>query len=80
MKFFETKMGQDFFTLQLPQLIGALQEIAAALKQPAAMMPSAPLDRLFESEPAGEETDILSDLYYCDYIPEIHGAQRKRFS
>lgn len=36
MDFYETKKGQDFFTRQIPQLIEVLQEIAAALKRPAA--------------------------------------------
>lgn len=64
MKFFETQMGQKFFTLQLPQLIGALQEIAAGLKQPVAV------DRLPELGASDEETDILSDIYDFEYIPE----------
>ena len=69
MKFYETKMGQDFFTLQIPQLIEVLQEIAAALKQPAAVT------RVVDRPPdfpdmENMENDILSDLYDCRYMPE----------
>ena len=62
MNFYETKMGQQFFTLHIPQLIGALREIAAALKQPAT------IGRL--PNLADGENDILSDIYNCDYMPE----------
>ena len=64
MNFCETQMGQDFFTRQIPQLIEALQELAAALKQPAAV------DRLPALGMTDGETDILSDIYDCEYMPE----------
>ena len=35
MNFHETKMGSIFFNQQLPELIGALREIAAVLSKPA---------------------------------------------
>lgn len=62
MNFHETKMGQQFFTLHIPQLIGALQEIAASLNRPAAT------GQLFDL--TGGENDILSAIYYHNYMPE----------
>lgn len=62
MNFHETKMGQIFFAQQLPLLIEALQEIAAALKQPVAT------GQLFDLTDG--ENDILSDIYYHNYMPE----------
>ena len=64
MNFSETQTGRNFFTLQLPQLIDALQEIATALQQLAAV------GRLPELGRTEEETDILSDIYHCNYSPE----------
>ena len=42
MQFYETKIGNQFFTQQLPHLITALQKIAVALEQhgPALHLPS----------------------------------------
>ncbi len=60
MNFYETKMGQDFFTHQLPALIGALQDIAAA-----------PAQRRQTREMSAENNDILSALYHGNYEPEF---------
>lgn len=62
MNFHETDLGKQFFTLHIPQLIEALRAIAAALKQPAA------IDRL--PDLAAGENDILSAIYYHNYMPE----------
>ena len=70
MKFCETQMGQDFFTRQIPQLIEVLQEIAAALKQPAAPDRPAALEQLPGLEWTGGETDVLSEIYSFEYVPE----------
>ena len=42
MQFYETKIGNQFFTQQLPHLITALQKIAGALERhsPALHLPS----------------------------------------
>ena len=69
MKFYETKMGQDFFTLQIPQLIGLLQEIAAALKQPATVNQAVDRPPDFPNT-EDMENNILSDIYDCRYMPE----------
>lgn len=70
MKFCETQMGQDFFAQQIPQLIEALREIAAALKQPAAPDQPAALEQLPGLEGTGGETDVLSEIYSFEYMPE----------
>lgn len=65
MNFYETQMGRNFFSNQLPKLIQSLQEIAAALSRKA---PSIEL--------AGrKDTDILHDLYYGNYEPEPFGSR-----
>ena len=64
MSFYETEMGREFFTQQIPQLIEALQGIAAALKQ------SAVGGRLPELKFTDGETGILSDIYDFKYVPE----------
>ena len=69
MNFCETQMGQDFFIRQIPQLIGVLQEIAAALKRPAAGTRA--IDRPPDFPDTKDmENDILSDIYDCRYMPE----------
>lgn len=60
MQFYETKMGHQFFQVQLPALLSALQRIAAALEQPPKAV------RLSEEVPA----DYLSDLYYGNLEPD----------
>lgn len=62
MNFHETNLGQQFFTLHIPQLIEALRAIAATLNRPAAT--GRPLDL------ADGENDILSAIYNFDYMPE----------
>lgn len=60
MNFYETKAGYIFFESQLPELITALKDIAAALSRP--MTPEKlPLDA----------TNILSDLYWGKYEPAV---------
>lgn len=61
MNFHETQLGRRFFDGQLPKLIQTLQEIAAALSRP---VPTVHL------EYAATE-DILHDLYYGSYEPDI---------
>lgn len=62
MNFHETKMGQDFFTQQLPELIRAFQDISKALLQqkPAFSVSLPDMDR----------RDVLSEIYYSNYCPE----------
>lgn len=60
MQFYETKMGHQFFQVQLPALLSALQQIAAALEQSPGTV------RLSPEVPA----DYLSDLYYGNLEPD----------
>lgn len=62
MNFYETRMGRQFFTRQLPQLIRALEDMAKTKTRPV------PVIRL----PGSETNDILSDLYYERYMPDCH--------
>ncbi len=65
MNFHETKMGSIFFNQQLPELIGALREIAAVLSKPA---PAAiPLTDM-------GTPDFLHNLFYGNYEPDIYGC------
>lgn len=57
--FHETESGRQFFDCQLPMLINALADIAAALKQPA------PVYQLNRDIPE----DVLEDLYYGNFAP-----------
>ena len=60
MQFYKTKIGNQFFTQQLPHLITALQKIAVALEQhgPALHLPSQ------------VSLDYLKDLYYGNLEPD----------
>lgn len=62
MNFYKTRMGRQFFTRQLPQLIKALDEIAKAKAHP---VPAVWL-------PGSDTEDILADLYYERYTPDSH--------
>lgn len=62
MNFYETKMGRRFFDAQLPQLIGALEDIAKAKTQPV------PVVRLPDSWL--EQTGTLEELFSGRYQPE----------
>ena len=65
MNFHETKMGSIFFNQQLPELIGALREIAAVLSKPApAAIPLADMGT----------PDLLHNLFYGNYEPDIYGC------
>jgi len=65
MNFHETKMGSIFFNQQLPELIGALREIAAVLSKPApAAIPLADMGT----------PDFLHNLFYGNYEPDIYGC------
>lgn len=66
MNFYETKMGQEFFCRQLPELIGALKKIAEA-RQPA------PVLRLPEG---WQEDDVLETLFSGMYQPESMKYER----
>lgn len=61
MQFFETKMGHAFFERQVPQLISAVENLAAALSSPA------PPAVLPESDPK-----FLHDLFFGRYEPEVY--------
>lgn len=61
MNFYETQMGHHFFNSQLPQLIQALERIAASL--------SGPLSHT--GLPEAEDSDILHELYYGLYEPDL---------
>ncbi len=65
MIFHETKMGSIFFNQQLPELIGALRDIAAALSKPA---PAA-----IQLADMGTP-DFLHNLFYGNYEPDIYGC------
>ena len=58
-------MGSIFFNQQLPELIGALREIAAVLSKPApAAIPLADM----------RTPDFLHNLFYGNYEPDIYGC------
>lgn len=61
MNFYETATGNQFFTHQLPQLIKALQDIAAGLPQSMT-----PMKLSLATNP-----NILSDLYWGNYEPSV---------
>ena len=61
MEFYQTRMGQIFFERQLPQLIEAVNTLAAALPKPA---PAVVL-------PVSVDPEFLRDLFFGDYEPEI---------
>lgn len=62
MNFYETKMGHIFFEHQLPQLIGAVNALTAALAQhtPPAVLP------------VSADPGFLCELFFGDYEPEIY--------
>ena len=61
MEFYQTPMGRAFFERQLPQLIDAVNALAAALSKP---VPAAVL--LVSADP-----NFLRNLFFGDYEPEI---------
>ena len=67
MNFYETQMGQRFFSSQLPKLIQTLEKIAASLSCPPAAM------KLTEME----SSDILHELYCGSYEPDLFGAENE---
>lgn len=62
MNFYETQMGQKFFSCQLPALIKALQSIAGAIERHPATVE-------LSNESIGEN-DILHEIYNGNYQPE----------
>ena len=62
MEFYQTQMGRAFFDRQVPQLIDAVNALAAALSKPA---PAAVL-------PVAADSNFLRDLFFGDYEPEIY--------
>ena len=63
----ETKTGQHFFNRQLPELIHALEKVAAALSQPVhTSLPIEPPDN-----------DFLSSLYCGTFDPEKYQSLEK---
>ena len=60
MEFYQTQMGRAFFERQLPQLIDAVNALAAALSEP---VPAA--------LPVSADPKLLRDLFFGDYEPEI---------
>lgn len=61
MNFYETQMGRHFFNSQLPRLIEALEKITSYLDHQAPAMNLSMMD----------DTDILHDLYYGFYEPDL---------
>lgn len=61
MQFYETKMGHAFFEHQVPQLITAVEKLAAALSRP-----SLPIT-VPEADPK-----FLHDLFFGKYEPEVY--------
>ena len=61
MEFYQTQMGRAFFERQLPQLIDAVNALAAALSKP---VPAAVL-------PVSADSNFLRNLFFGDYEPEI---------
>ena len=61
MEFYQTQMGRAFFERQLPQLIDAVNALAAALSKP---VPAAVL-------PVSADPNFLRNLFFGDYEPEI---------
>ena len=61
MQFYETKMGHAFFEHQVPQLITAVEKLAAALSRP-----SLPIT-VPEADPK-----FLHDLFFGSYEPEVY--------
>ena len=61
MQFYETKMGRAFFEHQVPQLITAVEKIAAALSRPVLPV-SVP-----EADPK-----FLHELFFGKYEPEVY--------
>lgn len=61
MNFYETQMGHHFFNSQLPQLIQVLEQLAASLASPVP----------FATLPKAEDSDILHELYYGLYEPDL---------
>lgn len=61
MNFHETKQGQIFFNVQLPQLIQSIQKLTDALSRP---VPSVSL-------PIQADADFLSELYLGNYEAEV---------
>ena len=62
MEFYQTQMGRAFLGRQVPQLIDAVNALAAALSKPA---PAAVL-------PVAADSNFLRDLFFGDYEPEIY--------
>ena len=62
MEFYQTQMGRTFFERQVPQVIDAVNALAAALSKPA---PAAVL-------PVAADSNFLRDLFFGDYEPEIY--------
>lgn len=62
MEFYQTQMVRAFFERQVPQLIDAVNVLAAALSKPA---PAAVL-------PVAADSNFLCDLFFGDYEPEIY--------
>lgn len=62
MDFHKTKMGHTFFERQLPQLINAINTLAAAASKP---VPPAAL-------PVAADPQFLSDLFFGNYEPEVY--------
>ena len=62
MQFYETKMGRNFFEHQVPQLIAAVEKIAAAISKtvPPAILPA-------EADPK-----FLHSLFFGSYEPEVY--------
>ena len=67
LNFHETKYGSNFFHVQLPSLIKALERVADSLDRSG----TAP-------QGAVPDPNFLRDLYYGDYEPSIFKEQSSR--
>lgn len=61
MQFYETKMGHIFFEHQVPQLITAVEKLAAALSRPTLPI------TIPEANPK-----FMHDLFFGSYEPEVY--------
>lgn len=61
-EFYTTKMGRAFFAHQIPQLIDAVNTLAAAVSKAAIPV----------HLPVAADPQFLHDLYFGDYEPEVY--------
>lgn len=67
MNFYETRLGQHFFNVQLPKLTEALENVASALSHPTPSI----------KPPNMDDPDFLSNLYYNLFDPDQYQPLEK---